>query len=117
MTRKYTPEACSWLVDNYGQGDVHDTLDMFEARFGWRPTVQGIYQKACKLGLVKRRRSTERGKNVERTVRWTDPRDKQFLDWMLANDHGHSIAKVVDDFEQAFGFRLTRGQVSQFRAR
>lgn len=60
MTRKYTPEACSWLVDNYGQGDVHDTLDMFEARFGWRPTPQALYQKAYKLGLVKRPKRTYR---------------------------------------------------------
>ena len=25
MTVKYTPEACRWLADNYGGGDVHDT--------------------------------------------------------------------------------------------
>lgn len=117
MTRRYSHKAEDWLRDNYGHGDINDTLDMFEAEFGWRPTRQALYQKAFMLGLVKRRRSHERGKTVERTVRWSDPRDAEFLEWMLENDRGHSIAKVVDDFEEAFGFRLTRGQVSQFRAR
>ena len=39
---RYTPKACDWLRANYGAGDVHDTLDAFEARFGWRPTPQAL---------------------------------------------------------------------------
>lgn len=115
MNRKYTPEAEAWLRANYGHGDVHDTLDAFEECFGWRPTEQGVYQKAHKLGLVKRRRSDERGKRVERTERWTC--EPEMDAWMREHDKGHSIAAVQDAFEREFGFRLVRTQVSQWRAR
>ena len=116
MTRKYSAAAESWLVEHYGTtGDVHDTLDAFEDRFGWRPTPMGLYQKANQMGLVKRRRSDERGKLVERTVRWCD--EPEFDAWMREHDRGHSIAAVADAFEDEFGFRLTRTQVSQWRAR
>ena len=115
MTRKYTPEQCAWLVDNYPSGDVLDTLDRFEERFGWRPSVQALYQKAYKLGLVKCRRSTERGRRVERTVRWCE--EPEMDAWMRSHDRGHSIAIVADEFEREFGFRLTRTQVSQWRAK
>lgn len=115
MNRKYTPEAEAWLRASYGHGDVHDTLDAFEERFGWRPTEQGVYQKAHKLGLVKRRRSDERGKRVERTVRWTC--EPEMDAWMREHDKGHSIAAVQDAFEREFGFRPAKVQVSQWRAR
>ena len=117
MTRKYTAEQESWLRENYGSGDINDTLDRFHDEFGWKPTRQGLYQKANVMGLVKRRRSGERGKLVERTVRWSDPSCREYDDWMRENDRGHSIAQVVDDFEREFGFRLVRTQVSQWRAR
>ena len=117
MTVKYTAEENAWIVENYGDGDINDTLDRFEEKFGWKPTRQALYQKAYKFGLVKRRRSDERGKLVERTVRWSSPECADFLAWMLEHDRGHSIAAVVDEFEREFGFRLTRTQVSQFRAR
>lgn len=117
MTTKYTVEENEWIVANYGDGDINDTLDRFGEKFGWKPTRQALYQKAYKFGLVKRRRSDERGRLVERTVRWSSPNCADFLAWMLENDRGHSIAAVVDDFEREFGFRLTRTQVSQFRAR
>lgn len=117
MTVKYGKAAEAWLVDNYGHGDIHDTLDAFEERFGWRPSPGGLYQKAYKLGLEKRRRSGERGKTVERTIRWSDETCAEYREWMLANDRGHSITAIVDAFEERFGIRLSRGQVSQFRAR
>jgi len=117
MTVKYGAAGEAWLREHYGAGDVHDTLDAFETRFGWRPTPMGLYQKAFRLGLVKRRRSDERGKTVERTIRWSDATCAEFREWMLANDRGHSIATIVDAFEDEFGIRLTRGQVNQFRAR
>lgn len=117
MTVKYTPEQVEWLRAHYADGDVLDTVERFGERFGWRPSVQALYQKANKLGLVKRRRSNERGKRVERTVRWSDPTCAEYDAWMRAHDRGHSIAIVVDEFEREFGFRLTRTQVSQWRAR
>lgn len=115
MTRKYTPEACAWLVDRYGAGDVHDTLDAFEARFGWRPTPQALYQKANKLGLVKRPKADERGRIVERRIVWT--REPEMDAWMREHDKGHSIAAVQDAFEAEFGFRPAKVQISQWRAR
>lgn len=115
MTRKYTSEACAWLADNYGGGDVHDTLDAFEERFGWRPTPQALYQKAFKLGLVKRPKADARGRLVERRIRWTC--EPEMDAWMREHDRGHSIAAVQDAFEAEFGFRPAKVQISQWRAR
>ena len=115
MTRKYTAEACAWLVDNYGVGDVHDTVDAFEEEFGWRPTPQALYQKAFKLGLVKRPKADGRGRLVERRIRWTT--EPEMDEWMRENDRGHSIAAVQDGFEREFGFRPAKVQVSQWRAK
>ena len=115
MTRKYTEAACRWLVDNYGTGDVHDTVDAFEEEFGWRPTPQALYQKAFKLGLVKRPKADERGRLVERRIRWTT--EPEMDEWMRENDRGHSIAAVQDGFELEFGFRPAKVQVSRWRAK
>lgn len=115
MMRKYSPEATAWLVDNYGSGDVHDTLDAFEERFGWRPTPQALYQKANKLGLVKRPKADARGRLVERRIVWK--REPEMDAWMREHDRGHSIAAVQDAFEREFGFRPAKVQVSQWRAR
>lgn len=115
MTRKYTPEACAWLSDNYGAGDVHDTLDAFEQRFGWRPTAQALYQKANRSGLVKRPKADARGRLVERRIVWK--REPEMDAWMREHDKGHSIAAVQDAFEREFGFRPAKVQVSQWRAR
>ena len=115
MTRKYSPEATAWLRANYGAGDVHDTLDAFEREFGWRPTPQALYQKANKLGLVKRAKADGRGRLVERRIVWS--REPELDAWMRENDRGHSIATVQDAFEQEFGFRPAKVQVSQWRAR
>lgn len=113
MTRRYTPEMCGWLRDHYGSGDVHDTLDAFERRFGWRPTTQALYQKAFKLGLVKRTKADE-ARTVERRIVWT--REPAMDAWMREHDRGHSIAQVQDDFEREFGFRPAKPQISQWRA-
>lgn len=117
MTRRYTSEMEKWLADHYDAGSIRDTMDAFDARFGWCPTKQALYQKAYKLGLVKRRSKHDRGKRVERTVRWTDPSCEEYRDWMLEHDRGHAMDPVIDAFRDRFGFTLNRTQVSQFRAR
>lgn len=115
MTVKYTADACAWLREHYGGGDVHDTLDAFEERFGWRPMPQALYQKAFKLGLVKRPKADAGGRLVERRIRWTD--EPEMDAWMEEHDRGHSIAAVQDAFEERFGFRPAKVQISQWRAR
>lgn len=117
MSRKYTDAENAWIKANYSDGDVNDTLDSFEERFGWRPSKQAIYQKAYKLGVLKRRSVHDRGKLVERAVRWSSAEDAHLTEWMLANDRGHSMDVVIEAFRREFGFTLARGQVSQFRAR
>ena len=112
--RRYTPEAEAWLRANYGGGDVHDTVDAFAARFGWRPTPQALYQKAYKLGLVKRPKRDET-RTVERRIVWSA--EPEMDGWMRENDRGHSIAAVQDAFEERFGFRPAKMQVSQWRAK
>lgn len=114
MTRKYTHEAEEWLRARYGGGDVHDTLDRFAELFGWRPTPQALYQKAYKLGLVKRPKADE-CRRVERRIRWAD--EPEMDAWMREHDRGHSIAAVQDGFEREFGFRPAKVQISQWRAK
>ena len=61
------PEAeQAWLRENYAHGTIYDTLDAFEAEFGWRPSKRTLYVRAHKLGLRKLRQDPEfRGRRAE----------------------------------------------------
>lgn len=104
----------AWLRDHYADGDIHDTLDAFEAAFGWRPNPHTVYTNAYRLGLRKRRiPPEERGRRVEVMVRWS--REPEMSAWMAERDTG-SYLQTAKGFEERFGVLLTRGQVNQWRA-
>lgn len=113
MSRQTDAER-RWLVDNYARGSIHDTIDAFEAEFGWRPTRQTIYQRAHKLGLRKMLQDPRirTDKAVTRVVWSHEPKMEA---WMLEHDTG-AMQDTIERFEDEFGFRLTRGQVSRFRS-
>ena len=116
MTRTWTDAQIRWLRENYRYGTINDTLDAFEREFGRRPSKQGVFVKANKMGLHKRPHMDERHERAQKTMRWSDPRFEREREWMLANDTGESVFATIDAFEAEFGIRLTRSQVSLFRA-
>lgn len=116
MARRRDAVPDEWLVEHYGRGTIDDTRDAIEREFGWRPTRQTVYVRANRLGLRKDRECTERrGDRVERVARWS--RMPEESAWMAAHDKGQRTDLLADEFEARFGWRLTRNQVNQWRAR
>ena len=111
------PEAeQAWLRENYAHGTIYDTLDAFEAEFGWRPSKRTLYVRAHKLGLRKLRQDPEfRGRRAETTIRWSC--EPEMEEWMLEHDGGRPHDDVAAAFHERFGIWLTRGQINIFRAR
>lgn len=114
--RRYTPDETAWLEANYHAGTINDTLDSFERAFGWRPSKQGVFVKANRMGLHKDRHGHERRVPAQRTMRWSSPEFAEMEAWMLEHDTGESVFGTIEAFEAEFGIRLNRSQVSGFRA-
>lgn len=116
MTRTYTPAEEAWLRENYHAGTINDTLDAFERAFGRRPSKQALFVKCNKMGLRKDAHSEERYVRAEKAIRWSSPAFSEMREWMLENDGGESVFATIDAFEERFGIRLNRAQVSRFRS-
>ena len=114
--RRYTEEQEGWLRDNYGRGTVRDTLDAFEARFGWRPSSGALYQKAHKMRLEKAVGEADRAARAQVRMRWSSPECAEMREWMLENDSTEGVQATIDAFEARFGIRLCRSQVTLFRS-
>lgn len=114
MARPSPPEEAEWLRENYALGSIRDTQDAFEERFGWRPSYQAIAVRASKMGLRKEGPPPmDRARAIERRVAWGE--EPEMTAWMLANDTG-TVRETTEAFRERFGFALTRGQISRFRA-
>ena len=48
---RYSESEIAWLTENYGFGTICDTIDLFEAEFGRRPSRSGLQSKASEMGL------------------------------------------------------------------
>ena len=116
MNRAYTEAEEAWLTEHYHAGTINDTLDAFEREFGRRPSKQGIFVKANKMGLRKDRHYEERYVPAEKRIRWSSPEFAREKAWMLEHDAGESVFATIDAFEEEFGVRLNRAQVSRFRS-
>lgn len=103
-----------WLRGSYPRmTTIDELLDDHEREFGWRPTRTAVYVKANRLG-IRKDPVAGRDQRAERTVRWSD--EPEMRAWMLAHDHGQRADRLGEEFREAFGFGLTRAQVSLFRA-
>lgn len=111
----YSDEEIEWVRQMYAEGDIHDTLDAFEAKFGRRPAKRGMYVLANRLGLKKKRWGAAHDGRAEQTMRWSQmPNEKA---WMMEHaGHPAKLQEVIDGFYEAFGITLCRSQVSLFRA-
>lgn len=116
MPRTYTEAEESWLRENYSRGTIHDTVDAFEHEFGRRIDKRAIYVKAHKMGLHKKTHGEERRMPAQKLMRWSSDEFKREREWMLENDVKCSVFDTIEAFEKEFGVRLTRSQVSLFRA-
>lgn len=116
MTHAYTEAEEAWLAEHYHTGTAADTVDAFEREFGRRPSNQAIFVKANKMGLKKDTHGEERHQRAQKTMRWSSPELAREREWMLEHDNDESVFAVIDAFEAEFGIRLTRSQVSLFRA-
>jgi len=105
-----------WLRENYAHGTINDTLDAFEAEFGWRPHKRTVYVMASRMGLRKelnRQDPRIRTDRAQVRIRWSN--EPEMSAWM-AEHAASSFQDVIEGFEAEFGIRLSRGQVNQFRA-
>lgn len=114
--RTYTLEQEEWLRLNYHAGTINDTLDAFERKFDKRPSKQALFTKANKMGLKKDTHGEERYVPAQKKMRWSSPEFEREREWMLANDRNQSVYQTIDAFEEEFGVRLNRAQVSLFRS-
>jgi len=112
---RYTDEEVEWVREAYPNGDVYDTLDAFEARFGRRPSKRGLYVLASRLGLKKEKWGAEHGARANTRMRWSQMDEER--EWMIANaGHPAKVRDVIEGFKERFGIELCRSQVSLFRA-
>jgi hypothetical protein len=114
--RRYTEQEKAWIAANYSVGTINDTLDSFEAEFGWRPSKNGLYVHANRNGMHKRQYLDDRATKAQRAIRWSSPACAEMREWMLEHDTGESVYMTIDAFESEFGIRLNRSQVSRFRS-
>ena len=116
MTRTWTDAQIRWLRENYRFGTIDYTVEAFEREFGRRPTAHALQVKAHRMGLKKDTHGEGRHQRVQKTMRWSSPELAREREWMLEHDNDESVFAVIDAFEAEFGIRLTRSQVSLFRA-
>lgn len=113
MPRNYTEEELAWVSENYPRLGMEGTAEAFETEFGYRRGARAISIQAHRMGLhVWRADATTSRTGCVRKVYWS--REPEMESWMLANDRGR-VSDTVEEFERAFGFRLTRSQVQLFR--
>ena len=112
----YTPAELAWLDANYRFGTIDYTVEAFEREFGRRPSARALQVKASRMGLKKDTHADERRRKAQKLMRWSDPRFERERAWMLEHDDGESVFATIEGFEAEFGIRLTRSQVSLFRA-
>lgn len=113
MSRRWTDEEEAWLRAEYGRGHVADVQTRFADKFGRRPSLQSLYQKAYKLGLLcgKIPLAPER---AVRQVRWS--KQPKMQAWMEEHDKGQSVPLLSYEFSSTFGFPLSRPQITLWRA-
>lgn len=114
MTRlHYTKEQDEWLREHYPAHSRDETARMFAERFGVERTKAALSCRAHQLGLYVAKNSLGTSRTgCARKVMWS--KEPEMTAWMLEHDTG-SIADTVRAFEERFGFKLVRTQVSCFR--
>lgn len=112
----YTGAEEEWLAENYHVGTINDTLDAFERTFGRRPTKQALFVHCNRKGLHKDQHGDGRRERATTRMRWSEPAFAEHTRWMLENDRTESVFATIAAFEERFGIRLTRSQVSLFRS-
>ena len=118
MSRTWTDAEEQWLTEHYDDHDsVNDVVAAFVEKFGATHTKLALSQKAHKLGLSRhdRSHSFERNRPAAVRMRWSDPKNADKMAWMLEHDTTESVYPTIDKFEDEFGIRLTRCQVTLFR--
>lgn len=104
-----------WLREHYPtMTSIYRLLDEYEATFGWRPSKTAMYGRATKAGIKKLPVEIV-GVRCSRPVRWSE--EPEMEAWMLEHDVGQRMDLLSAQFCENFGFELSRGQISQFRAR
>ncbi len=110
--RTWTEEQEAWLAEHYAAEHRAALLAAFEERFGRKVTSHSMEMKAWKMGLSKKPR--EIPAKAVRMVRWSEEPEMQA--WMDGHDKGQSLEVLSKAFAARFGFPLSRGQISLWRA-
>lgn len=112
-SKVWTAEEEEWLRREYPREIMPIVLDRFEAKFGRRPTLSAMWQRCYKLGIGKKPR--EIPERAVRKVIWA--KEPEMDEWMREHDVGQSVPELSHEFEQRFGFLLSRPQISLWRAK
>ena len=102
MAHRWTQEELADLRALFPTTTARDMAAILNERYGHGRTVAGIYTIVSELGLQKRQEPF-----------WTAER----LDFMREYVPGHSEGEIADEFENRFGFQLSRQQVKTGKAR
>lgn len=112
MSAKWSEAENDWLRRRYGREHMPRLLVEFEREFGRATTAGAVFQKAHKMGLTNN--AAKAPQRAVRAVHWG--REPEMQSWMLEHDDGQAIPELSAQFAAAFGFPLSRPQISLWRA-
>lgn len=112
MSAKWSEAENDWLRRRYGREHMPRLLVEFEREFGRATTAGAVFQKAHKMGLTNN--AAKAPQRAVRAVHWG--REPEMQAWMLEHDDGQAIPELSAQFAAAFGFSLSRPQISLWRA-
>lgn len=115
MSRRiYTPEMIQFLADFApGHWIATEILPAFEAKFGIRPSLNGIRTLLVRH-KIKTNAKQVRGMREIAHYRLTTPEQDE---WIKANAHGKTGAEIQRMIAEKFGLELTLDQIKSYKSR
>ena len=102
----------AYLREAYQHERTKVIARQIKERFGCEVSAQAVYDKAYRLGIGRLPRALPE-RSVKRICWKCEPIKNA---WMDEHDHGQSLTTLSAEFAQAFGFPLSRSQISLWRS-
>lgn len=115
VRNRYTDAQKQWIMEMLPNiSEINYALDKFEEEFGERPSKNAVYQWAWVRGIHIGSNVKKEPQRAERRIYWK--KEPELFAWMMEHDKQQPIPHLCDEFEEEFGFRISRSQVSIFRS-